>query len=96
MNRPDTIANALFYTLLAAVSAGACVAFLRPALAQTDALRERRDAIVEENRRLESEIHDLRRHLAELNTNPEYIEKIARDHGYVGPSELVFVIEEEP
>lgn len=96
MNRNATIANVLFYTLLAAASAGAAVAFLRPALAQTADLRARRDALVEENRRMVAEINEYRHRQAELETNPEYVEKIARDQGYVGPSEVVFIIEEEP
>ena len=94
MSRRSRILDFLFYATLVAVSAGVAVACLRPALAETDMLRERRDALAAENRRLEAEIAALRARQAELATNSEYIEKIARDQGLVAPTEMVFVFQE--
>lgn len=96
MSRVSTIGNVLFYAALVAASACAAVMYLRPALAESAVLREKRDKLVEENRQLEQELGTLRTRQAELATNPEYIEKIARDQGLVAPTEIVFVFPEEP
>ena len=96
MSRRFSIVSLFFYTALAAASACAAVLYLRPALADSAVLRSRRDQLVEENRKLEAELASYRTRHAELATNPEYIEKIARDQGLVAPTEMVFVFPEEP
>ena len=90
------IVNLLFYTALVVVSACAAVVYLKPALEESAKLRARRDQLVEENRRLEAEVAAFRTSQAELATNPEYVEKVARDQGLIAPTEIVFVFPEEP
>ena len=90
------IVNILFYAALVVASACAAVMYLKPALEETAALRARRDKLVEENRRLEAQVAEFRTRQAELATNPEYVEKVARDQGLIAPTEIVFVFPEEP
>ena len=96
MSRSATIVNVVFYTLLVAAAAGAAVLFLRPALAETADLRAKRDALVDQNRVYEDELLECRRKLAQLETDPEYAEKLARDQGMIRPGEIVFVIQNSP
>ena len=96
MNRSSTIWNIVFYVSLVAAAAGTAVLLLRPALAETAVLREKRDALVEQNRKLQAELHNRRNEIALLESDPEYSEKMARDQGKVRPGEIVFVIQESP
>ena len=96
MSRSATIRNIVFYVSLVALSAGVAVLLLRPALADTAELRAKRDALVEQNRQLQSQLHERQTRLGQLTADPEYSEKMARDQGMVRPGEIVFVIEETP
>ena len=96
MNRTATIWNIVFYVSLVVASAGAAVLLLRPALAETEVLREKRDALVEKNRELQARLHDRQTQIALWKSDPEYSEKMARDQGKVRPGEIVFVFQDPP
>jgi cell division protein FtsB len=64
---------------------------IRPKLEQNQHLQEQIEALAAENRALEARIEELKRNQELLETDPRFVERVAREElGYVRPGETVF------
>jgi len=96
MNRKNLFINLLFYSCLLVGAAAAVVYVVLPELNRTNELRATRENVREECDRYAAAIQDLKQKQALFESNPEYVEKIAHEQGYVNPGETVILFEGEP
>ena len=76
--------------VLAGCAAAAAVAVFGPMLEEHSARARERKRIQAENNEIERRIDELRRRQNEFETDPEYIELVARRENRVRPGEVVF------
>ena len=76
--------------VLAGCAAAAAVSVFGPMLRERAERARERDRIRAENDELERRIAELRRSQNDFETNPEYVELVARREGRVKPGETVF------
>lgn len=93
MNRKSLFLNLLFYSCLVIGAAAAVVYVVLPELNNVKALRSRQEENKEAIASYEAEIQELRHKQALFESNPEFVEKIAHEQGYVTPGEKVILFE---
>jgi cell division protein FtsB len=75
--------------VIVALTIGIVCVFL-PKCYSYQELKKRRQALEESNVRTEARIRGLERRQERFRTDPEYVERVAREQGMVKPGETVF------
>ncbi len=96
MNRKNLFLNLLFYSCLVVGAAAAVVFVILPQLDNIGNLRSKQREVRETCESYTATIQDLQHKQALLESNPEFVEKMAHENGYVTPGEQVLLFEEEP
>ena len=93
-NLKDRLFRAFTFSLAIAILVGGTV-MLWPNYMRSRSLRERDDRLDEEIEQKRREIAQLRENQRRFKTDKEFVEMIARQNRRVFPGELVFIFEEK-